>query len=163
MVVVASELFGVPWWVGLGIAAVVLVVIGVLGRASRPARTSALLGYGGLAVTALYLTPRIGAVLVALTVMVHGVWDVIHYRRNQVVPRSLAEFCVFPDIPSAPLFSSSPPPVPSDAEVPRAGTATVNWRPRTPLTGTGLCKPLRQTRLAHAPTAIIYTGWKSGS
>ena len=101
-VVVASELFGVAWWVGLGIAAVALVVIGVLGRVSRPALTAqtvALLGYGGLAVTALYLAPRIGAVLVALTLIMHGVWDAIHYRRNQVVPRSLAEFCVFLDVP----------------------------------------------------------------
>lgn len=29
----------------------------------------------------------------------HAVWDLIHYRRDQVVPRSLAEFCMLLDLP----------------------------------------------------------------
>ncbi len=43
-------------WTGIGIAALALVVTGLLGRASRPvltAQTAALLVFGGLAVTAL--------------------------------------------------------------------------------------------------------------
>ncbi|MFE5309542.1 hypothetical protein [Isoptericola sp. NPDC056605] len=29
----------------------------------------------------------------------HGVWDVVHHRRDQVVPRSMAEACLFLDVP----------------------------------------------------------------
>jgi hypothetical protein len=31
--------------------------------------------------------------------MAHAIWDVIYYRRNAVVPRSLAEACIFFDVP----------------------------------------------------------------
>lgn len=85
--------------VGLGNAAVALVVVGVLSRGVAPGADRAdrcPARYGGLAVTALYVAPRIGAVLVALTLIAHGVWDVVHYRRDQVVPRSLAEFLCVP-------------------------------------------------------------------
>ena len=40
-----------------------------------------------------------GAVLASLALMAHAIWDVIHYRRNAVVPRSLAEACMFFDVP----------------------------------------------------------------
>jgi hypothetical protein len=29
----------------------------------------------------------------------HGAWGVVHYRRHQVLHRSLAEFCVLLDVP----------------------------------------------------------------
>jgi len=41
----------------------------------------------------------VGLVLVACTLIAHGIWDVLHYRRNAVVQRSLAEFCVLLDVP----------------------------------------------------------------
>jgi hypothetical protein len=102
LVVVASELVGLVWWAGIGIVALVLVVVGLLGRAPRPAltaQTAALAGYGGLAVAALYFAPRVGLVLAGLVLASHAVWDLIHYRRNRVVPRSLAEFCMLLDVP----------------------------------------------------------------
>jgi hypothetical protein len=102
LVVVLSELFGLDWWVGLGAVALVLVLIGLRGGVSRPALTAQsaqLAAFGGLAVAAMFVAPRVGLVLAAVTLAVHSVWDVIHYRRNQVVPRSLAEFCMFLDIP----------------------------------------------------------------
>ena len=83
-------------------ASVVLVVVGLLRRASRPALTTqslAMLGYGGVAMIALVLVPVAGAVLASLSLIAHAVWDLIHYRRNAVVPRSLAEFCMFFDVP----------------------------------------------------------------
>jgi len=38
-------------------------------------------------------------VLASLALITHAVWDVRHYRKNAVVPRSLAEFCMFFDVP----------------------------------------------------------------
>ncbi|MFC8907015.1 hypothetical protein [Micromonospora sp. NPDC057140] len=52
-----------------------------------------------LAVTAVLVAPRVGLVLAGLALAAHGIWDVVHYRRNEVVPRSLAEFCVLLDVP----------------------------------------------------------------
>ncbi|MEV0731630.1 hypothetical protein [Polymorphospora sp. NPDC050346] len=102
VVIVVSELAGLPWWSGLAVAAGGLVVVGLVGGVPRPPLTAqalALLGYGGLAVAALFLPPQVGLVLAGLVLTAHGVWDVIHYRRDQVVPRSLAEFCVLLDVP----------------------------------------------------------------
>jgi hypothetical protein len=102
LVVFASGWVGLAWWAGIGIVAVVLVVVGLLGRAPRPpltAQTAALLAFGGLAVAALFFAPRAGLVLAGVALAAHAVWDVIHYRRNLVVPRSLAEFCVLLDVP----------------------------------------------------------------
>jgi len=59
----------------------------------------ALLVFGGLAVTALFLAPRLGLVLAGVVLASHAGWDVVHYRRDQVVPRSLAEFCMLLDVP----------------------------------------------------------------
>jgi hypothetical protein len=101
-VVIGSQLAGLAWWVTVGVVALVLVVAGlVLGVPRWPltAQTAALVGYGGVAVAALFLAPRIGLVLAGLALVGHGVWDVFHYRRNKVVHRSLAEFCVLLDVP----------------------------------------------------------------
>ncbi|TDC64001.1 hypothetical protein E1258_09315 [Micromonospora sp. KC207] len=102
IVVAASELAGVPWWAGVGVVAALLVIAGLVGgvpRAPLAAQAVALLGYGGLAVTAVLVAPRVGLVLAGLALAAHGIWDVVHYRRDEVVPRSLAEFCVLLDVP----------------------------------------------------------------
>jgi hypothetical protein len=102
LVVVASQAVGVAWWVVSGIVALGLVVAGLLlGVPRQPltAQTAALLGYGGVAVAALFLAPRVGLLLAGAALAGHAVWDVLHYRRNQVVHRSLAEFCVLLDVP----------------------------------------------------------------
>jgi len=86
----------------LGGASVVLIVVGLALRASRTAlaaQSLALVAYGGVGLVALTLGPVAGGVLASLVLMAHAVWDVIHYRRNAVVPRSLAETCIFFDVP----------------------------------------------------------------
>lgn len=50
-------------------------------------------------VAALLLAPRAGLVLAGVVLAGHSAWDVVHYRRNRVVHRSLAEFCVLLDVP----------------------------------------------------------------
>jgi hypothetical protein len=102
LVLFASGWIGLPWWAGIGIAALALVIVGLLGRVPRPtltAQTAALIGYAGLAVAALFIAPRIGLALAGVALASHGVWDLIHYRRRTVVPRSLAEFCLLLDVP----------------------------------------------------------------
>jgi hypothetical protein len=102
LVLVASQVIGLAWWAVGGAVALALVVAGLLLRVPRPpltAQTAALIGYGAVAVAALFLAPRAGLVLAGVALAGHSVWDVIHYRRNQVVHRSLAEFCVLLDVP----------------------------------------------------------------
>jgi hypothetical protein len=101
LVVLGTELIGLPWWIGVGIVGVALVIIGLVSRVPRPALTAqtiAMAGYGSAAVFTLFLAPQIGLLLAGLLLAGHAVWDVIHYRRNQVVSRSLAEFCVVLDL-----------------------------------------------------------------
>ena len=101
-VVVISELASLTWWVGIGIAALALVVVGRFRGASRPvvtAQTLALVGYGGLAVAALFVAPRAGLALAGVALAAHAAWDLEHYRRDVVVPRSLSEFCMLLDVP----------------------------------------------------------------
>jgi hypothetical protein len=99
--VVAGVLIGIEPWFVLGGLAVVLVIVGLVAGASRTAlaaQSLALVGYGGVALIGLVLSPVVGAVLASLTLMAHAVWDVIHYRRNAVVSRSLAEACIAFDV-----------------------------------------------------------------
>jgi len=100
LVVVASEVAGLPWWAGIGITALVLLGIGTVRGVVRPTlpQAAALLGYGTLAVTALAIDPEVGLVVAGLTLAGHAVWDVVHHRRNTVVPRSMAEACLFFDV-----------------------------------------------------------------
>jgi hypothetical protein len=102
LVVTIGELAGIAWWAAVGIAAAALVAIGLVGRAPRPAltaQTAALLGFGAPAVAAVYLNPRIGMILAGVAMASHAAWDVVYWRRNEVVPRSLAEFCLWLDVP----------------------------------------------------------------
>lgn len=102
LVVVAGGLVGLPWWVALGGVALALVVVGLLvGAPRRPltAQAVAMVGFGGLAVVAVFLAPQVGLLLAGAVLASHAVWDVVHYRRKQVVRRSLAEFCILLDVP----------------------------------------------------------------
>lgn len=100
LVIVGSEMVGLVWWAGLGLTGLGLVAFGLRRGAPRQALTqgAALLGFGALALVALALDPRAGLVLAGLTLASHAVWDAVHHRRNEVVPRSLAEACMLFDV-----------------------------------------------------------------
>ncbi|MFI5890029.1 hypothetical protein ACIA5D_07895 [Actinoplanes sp. NPDC051513] len=101
-IVVAADLAGLTWWVIGALVALALVVLGLLLRSPRralTAETAGLLGYGAVAVLALSLSPRTGLAVAGVALCAHAVWDVVHYRRDVVVNRSLAEFCVLLDVP----------------------------------------------------------------
>jgi len=86
----------------IALSGVVLVVVGLAGRAPRAAlraQSGALLVYGAAAVVGLLVAPTIGLVIVGLTLAAHGIWDVIHLRSGRTVPHSLAEACIALDVP----------------------------------------------------------------
>ena len=99
VLIFVARLIDVPrWWV-LALAGVALAVIGFVRRpAVTTPQTLAMVGYFGVAVVALFLAPRVGLALAGLALLTHAVWDVVHYRRNIVVGRSLAVWCVGLDV-----------------------------------------------------------------
>lgn len=102
LAITLGDLLGAEPLTSLAVLAAALVVVGLITRASRAAltaETAALLVYGGLAVTGLAIAPTVGLVLVAVTLIAHGIWDAIHLRRRAVVSPSLAEFCIALDVP----------------------------------------------------------------
>lgn len=96
----AGLLGALPWWGLFTLAAVALLVLGVLVGAARvtAVQAAALAGYLGLAVLALQLAPRVGLALAGVVLAAHALWDVRHYRRDVVVSRSLAVFCIGLDV-----------------------------------------------------------------
>jgi hypothetical protein len=102
LLVTVGELVGLVWWGTVVLNAAALVGIGLLGGVPRrplTAQAVAVLAFGGLAVAALFLTPQVGLVLAGVVLASHAGWDVVHHRRDMVVHRSLAEFCIFLDVP----------------------------------------------------------------
>ncbi|GAA1778944.1 hypothetical protein [Agromyces lapidis] len=99
VLVFGAELLDVPRWAALTGAGVVLVVVGLI---RRPRVTTpqalAMLAYFGVAVVALALEPRIGLALAGAALAAHAAWDFVHYRRNEVVGRSLALWCMGLDL-----------------------------------------------------------------
>ena len=86
VVVLAGALVGLDPLVATAGAAAVLVVVGLLRGAARPALTleaADLLLYGSIAVGALLLAPTAGLVVVAVTLVAHGIWDLWHLRRHR--------------------------------------------------------------------------------
>jgi len=103
VVVVLGYLVGLEPKTATATAAAVLVAVGLLRGTARPAvtlETAGLLLYGAVAVGALLLSPPVGLVVVALTLVAHGIWDVWHLRRHRnLVSPSLAEACIALDVP----------------------------------------------------------------
>ena len=102
VVIRAGLLLGARPIVSLAVAAVVLVAIGVAIRVSRSTltlETAGLLAYGGVAAVGLAIAPTAGLLVVAVTLVAHGAWDIWHLRRHAVVPGSLAEACIALDVP----------------------------------------------------------------
>lgn len=56
------------------------------------------------AVAGLLADVRVGGLIVAAGIGAHGVWDVVHHRRDRVVTRSYAEFCAVTDVLLAALL-----------------------------------------------------------
>ncbi|WP_370619803.1 hypothetical protein [Mumia sp. Pv 4-285] len=102
VVVTVSEIAGVAWWAGLSAYAAALVLAGICRGAPARAlaeQAAAMLVFGGLAVVAVTISPRLGLALAGLALASHALWDYRHLRRADVVPSSLATFCILLDVP----------------------------------------------------------------
>lgn len=53
--------------------------------------------FGAIAFLAIAAAPVVGAHIAAFGIIGHGVWDVVHHRRDKVVSHSFAEFCAVLD------------------------------------------------------------------
>lgn len=101
VVVITVGRFGlIPFdatWAMLIVAALFAVygVIRTLRRPNRelPLQAIAMVVFGGLATVALFISPFVGALLVAAGLVAHAGWDVYHHVKNKIVVRSMAEFC----------------------------------------------------------------------
>jgi hypothetical protein len=85
------------------LAALVFVALGVArGRQRVPGglslQSAGMLGFGAIALAALYVDTVLGACLVAFALFGHAAWDAFHYLRDRVVARSYAEFCGIVDL-----------------------------------------------------------------
>lgn len=101
VVIMVSELIGLPWWTGLSATGLVSMIIGLRRPASRAvllAQAAAFTGICTVAVVALSWDPRAGVVLAGVLLASHAIWDAIHYRRRMAVSRSLAEACLSLDL-----------------------------------------------------------------
>lgn len=89
-----------PWYVLMALAGLLLLLVGVLAGHGRTSvvQAAAMAGYFGVSVLALFLAPRVGLVLAGLALAAHAVWDRYHYRRDIVVSRSMAVFCIGLDL-----------------------------------------------------------------
>ncbi|WP_222262950.1 hypothetical protein [Modestobacter marinus] len=63
------------------------------------AEALAVLGLGACAVVAVPGSGRVGLVVAGSALAAHSVWDVVHHRRDVVVPRSLVEAGIALDLP----------------------------------------------------------------
>jgi hypothetical protein len=104
IVIFAMVAFGIEPVLGLAAASAVVLVLGLTRRLWRGGDVPATgqivgaLGFGAVAVLALYMIPTLGALVVGLGLLGHAAWDAFHYRRDIVVVRSLAEWCAVLDL-----------------------------------------------------------------
>ncbi|MEU5883993.1 hypothetical protein [Spirillospora sp. NPDC047279] len=103
VVLVISLLDVVPLEAVLAGLALVFLVLGAItgtpyGRGEFGIQAAGMLGFGAIALVALAVDPDLGRYLVAAGWFLHGVWDVVHLKRDKVVSRTYAEACGVIDI-----------------------------------------------------------------
>jgi len=95
------ELYVLAW--GVFVIGVAYLVWGA-GRGALQSRgplvlqTFGAIGFGSVALAALYADPDLGRYVLAAGWFGHGLWDVAHHVANRVVPRWYAEFCAVADV-----------------------------------------------------------------
>ena len=99
VLVVLTEVMDIPRTAVFVASAVLLTVVGL---AIRPRLTVpqalAVAGYLGVALLALLLEPRVGLAVAGLALAAHVAWDMLHLRRDAIVTRSLALWCIGLDL-----------------------------------------------------------------
>lgn len=101
--VVLARVTGLDATVTVLVLGVAFAVLGVLRGADVDRRelgiqTLGFLGFSAVALTAMTVGPVPALYLAALAAVGHAAWDVVHFLRDRVVPRSLAEACFVLDL-----------------------------------------------------------------
>ena len=102
LVVTGARAFGAPWWAGLGLAGLALLILGwrrAAGRAHIAWQAAGLAAFGAVGGIALTLAPTAAVLVAGLGLAAHSIWDWAHLRADAVVPRPMAEGCLFLDAP----------------------------------------------------------------
>jgi hypothetical protein len=86
----------------IGAFAVVLIVVGLVrGTWKTGVNRAQLVGvvvFGAVALAAYLVQPVLAGILIAIGLLAHAVWDIVHHRRDIVVSRTYAEFCAVLDV-----------------------------------------------------------------
>lgn len=94
-----AEVLGLSRWVLMTLVGMLLLGLGLASRRRTTwPQAAAMAGYFGVALLALLLAPRLGLALAGLALAAHAAWDLRHYRRDAVVNRSLAVWCMGLDV-----------------------------------------------------------------
>lgn len=101
--VALARVTGLDATVTVLVLGVAFAVLGLLRGADVDRRelgiqTLGFLGFSAVALTAMMVGPVPALYLAALAAVGHAAWDVVHFLRDRVVPRSLAEACFVLDL-----------------------------------------------------------------
>ncbi|TMR03691.1 hypothetical protein ETD83_10215 [Actinomadura soli] len=91
-----------PAAVVAAVALAVLVWGGVRGRlftsTALQAQALGMIGFGAVTLAGLIVAPDAGRYIVAAGWFAHGLWDLVHLKRDKVVLRSYAQWCAVVDV-----------------------------------------------------------------
>ena len=100
----AGRGLGLPGWVAITAMVGLTVLLGALLRRWGPPpeamrwQVRGALVFMGAAVASFFVSSDVGRVVVAVFLLLHGAWDVVHWRLRAVVSRTLAEWCAVLDV-----------------------------------------------------------------
>ncbi|MBM7503777.1 hypothetical protein ACFPER_09850 [Agromyces aurantiacus] len=99
VIVVLAELVDVPRLLALVVTGAILAAIAFARRRDEAFRQTAVaLVYLVAGTLAVLVDPRLGLAIAGLALAAHAAWDVVHVRRDAVVSRSLALWCIGIDL-----------------------------------------------------------------
>jgi hypothetical protein len=61
-------------------------------------QTAGMVGFGVIALLTAVPQPHVGTAVAGAGFLAHGIWDIYHFRVNQVVSRSWSQFCAVVDV-----------------------------------------------------------------
>ena len=93
-----TEVLPVDPTVGMPIVVVLLWLWAVARRRYTDGRlfarqTAGMVGFGAVTLVCTAVAPQVGIALIGAGFLAHAIWDVYHFRANQVVNRPYAEYC----------------------------------------------------------------------
>ena len=93
-----TEVLPVDPTVGMSVVVVLLWLWAVARRRYTDGRifarqTAGMVGFGAVTLVCAAVAPQVGIALIGAGFLAHAIWDVYHFRANQVVNRPYAEYC----------------------------------------------------------------------